>query len=298
MTGKIVKAVGGVFTVMCNNTGNVYTLFAPKKLRYSQQDILVGDDVTFSIIERKRGTVDSVLPRRNRMLRPEVANVDIAMIVIAPEPYPDLLLVDKIIINCYNQDIQPVIVINKCDLACEQFVSHIRENYEQHMHCHVVSAYSGHGLDELKGAIAGNTVCLAGQSAVGKTSLLNALVPTANKAVGELSAKTNRGRHTTRHSQIYAVHGGYFVDTTGFSMYELPDVEPSKLMLYYPELMEIAPECKYNMCTHTVEPIEDCAVQRAYNANKSRLPRYNRYLALHKELSNIGKYSEDEDDKY
>ncbi len=296
MTGKITKAVGGVFTVQSND--KVYTLFAPKKLRYAQNNLLVGDDVTFTVIQGKRGTVDSVLPRRNRMLRPEIANVDIALLVIAPEPYPDLLLIDKIIINCYNQNIRPVIVVNKRDLAGSEFIEHIQHNYSNYMDVYVVSASSGEGLDNVKSVIADNTVCLAGQSAVGKTSLLNALVPNMNKAVGELSSKTNRGRHTTRHSQIYSVHGGYFVDTTGFSMYELPDVQPSKLMLYYPELMDMASRCKYNMCTHTVEPLCDCAVRRQYQSDNNSLPRYNRYLALYRELSNAGKFSEDDDDKY
>ncbi len=277
MKGKVIKTVGGVFSTYAN--GKTYTLFAPKKLRYMDNNVLVGDNVEFTLTAKSRGIIDKVLPRTNSMIRPELANVDIAMLVVTSAPMIDMMLIDKMIINCHISNIKPVIVVNKSDMLTDEFVSLMHANYDDVAELYLVSALTSEGIDNIISLIDGNTVCMAGQSAVGKTSILNRLIPNLNKEVGGLSAKTNRGTHTTRYSKIFCVHGGYIADTTGFSLFDLLDIHSSQLALYYPEFTELSHNCKYNMCTHSVEP--DCAVRSLIKANgEQALPRYNRYLQL------------------
>ena len=277
--GTVIKGLGGVFEVMHDK--DTFVCVAPKKLRYGDGEILVGDKVRFEV-QKGKGVIERIYPRRNRMTRPEVANIDIAFILLTVAPAPDLLLADKILVNCFANKITPVIVVSKSDIADENFSQRIRNNYSSV--CDVVTVSSLNGdVSQLLGYIDGNTVCFAGQSAVGKTSLLNALVPDLNKKVGGLSLKTGRGRHTTRSSTIYSVGDGFVVDTTGFSMLEVTDTVSSDLMLYYDDMMQLSPQCRYKMCTHTAEP--DCAVKKAVEEGRFCLERYQRYLTLYNELA-------------
>lgn len=284
--GTVVKGLGGVFDVMCNK--DVYVCVAPKKLRYGDSDVLVGDKVSFTL-EGKKGVISKVLPRKNRMARPEVANIDIAFILVTVSPAPDLSLVDKILVNCFHNNITPVVVVSKSDIADDDFLKRIHDNYDKV--CDVVSI-SAHNNDvsALLHYIDGNTVCFAGQSAVGKTSLLNALVPNLNKAVGGLSHKTGRGRHTTRSSIVYSVGNGFVVDTTGFSMLEVTDTVSTSLMLYYDDFMQLSGGCRFKMCTHISEP--DCAVKKAVEEGNICKERYDRYVTL------FGELAEKEKNKY
>jgi ribosome biogenesis GTPase len=275
-----VKAVGGVFTVYADKK---YTCFAPKKIRYNEQDILVGDKVLFSVTAHTRGTIEEVLPRLNQLKRPEVANVDYLFILLAPEPAPELMLIDKIIVSALYAKVCPVLVINKADIASEEFVCNIRAEYSNVCDILVISTVTGSGVDTLLSYLYGKTVCLAGQSAVGKTSLLNFLLPTLNKEIGTLSAKSNRGTHTTRYSQIYETHDGFIVDTTGFSLLLFDyEIDSKQLMLYYDDMQQLATSCKYKMCTHTVEP--NCGVKQAVDVGTYPRGRYDRYVAFYNEL--------------
>jgi ribosome biogenesis GTPase len=176
-----------------------------------------------------------------------------------------------------------VLVINKSDIASDEFLRNIRAEYSNVCDILVISTVTGSGVDTLYSYLDGKTVCLAGQSAVGKTSLLNFLLPTLNKEVGTLSAKSNRGTHTTRYSQIYEAHGGFIVDTTGFSLLLFDyEIDSKELMLYYDDMQQLATQCKYKMCTHTVEP--NCAVKAAVNAGSYPRGRYDRYVAIYNEL--------------
>lgn len=284
MKGKIIKAVGGVFTVIHNDKR--CALYAPKKIRYNNGDVLVGDVVEFSLTESHKGIIDRVLPRFNKLTRPEVANIDVVLILIAVEPTPDFLLVDKIIINCFANNMTPVVVVNKSDISTPTFVDFINDRFADVCDVAVISATESNGIDNLHGYFEGNTVCLAGQSAVGKTSLMNSLLPSAKGKIGALSAKVSRGTHTTRHSEIYSLLGGYIVDTSGFSLLELLDIDRQQLMLYYPEFEQFQGKCKYNMCTHTVEP--DCAVKQ-YIADGNCIARYNSYVDLYNEMGQTAK---------
>lgn len=166
--GTVVKSVGGVFTVSCDD-GKV-VCFAPKKLRYFDMDVVVGDKVLFESIGHGKGVVKEILPRRNKLVRPEIANVDVCFIVLACEPQPDLYLCDKILINCFQEKIEPIIVVNKVDIT-ENIVQVTRENYGNVAEIVCVSAFE-QSASKLSAYIDdGKTACFAGQSAVGKTSL-------------------------------------------------------------------------------------------------------------------------------
>ena len=181
-TGKVVKSVGGVFYVFCD--GRRMRLFSRKKIRL-RDEVIVGDNVLF---DEKERTIEKVLPRTNRLVRPPVANVDCALIFVAPSPEPDLFLADKILLNCFRQDVSPLFVVNKKDISDDAFCDRIKSNYSSAATVFCVSALTGEGVEALKRALAGKTVCLTGQSAVGKTTLLN-LLTGENMPTGDLSKK-------------------------------------------------------------------------------------------------------------
>lgn len=275
--GTVTSIVANRYTVKCGN--KEYTAYARGKLR-RDGDIYVGDKVAV-VFERGEAVIDAVKPRTNSLVRPYVANVDAALIVIAKEPEPDMLLVDKIIVNCYVEGIKPVICYNKCELAGEGEIAKLLEPYRSFMDCIEVSAEEKRGFGDLAAFVEGKTVCLAGQSAVGKTSLLNALLDLNLKTDG-LSRKVKRGKNTTRHVEIYEALGGNIMDTCGFSMLTLVDLKPEELTYYYEDFIKYQDECRYRGCTHTEEP--DCAVKKAVAEEALDKGRYMRYLEIYGEL--------------
>ena len=283
LTGIVVKAVGGVFTVMVDDKN--YTCFSPKKFRFQDNDVLVGDKVKFEDLNKGKGVVTEILPRKNRLHRPEIANVDICFLVLASEPSPDLYLADKVLINCFQEQIQPIILVNKCDLP-NNALALVKENYSKIAPVLGLSAMDDSVL-QLKEYIYGKVVCFAGQSAVGKTSILNALLPSFNGQVGGLSAKTGSGTHTTRHSSLHKVFGGYVVDTCGFSLCDLDGIRSDELRLYLDDFVNIAHDCKFTSCTHTVEP--DCAVKKAVAEGLLCKGRYDRYVEEYNALKEAEK---------
>ena len=283
LTGIVVKAVGGVFTVMSND--KKYTCFSPKKFRFQDNDVLVGDKVKFEDLHKGKGVVTEILPRTNRLHRPEIANVDVCFLVLASEPAPDLYLADKVLINCFQEQIQPIVLVNKCDLA-NNALALVKENYSKIAPVLAVSALDDSVL-QLKEYINGKVVCFAGQSAVGKTSILNALIPDLNGQVGGLSVKTGRGTHTTRHSSLHKLFGGYVVDTCGFSLCDLAGIRSDELRLYLDDFVTIAHDCKFTSCTHTVEP--DCAVKKAVAEGVLCKGRYERYVEEYNALKEAEK---------
>ena len=283
LSGIVVKAVGGVFTVMCND--KKYTCFSPKKFRFQDNDVLVGDKVQFEDLHKGKGVVTEILPRKNRLHRPEIANVDICFLTLASEPSPDLYLADKVLINCFQEQIQPIILVNKCDLQ-NNALQLVEENYSKIAPIVAISAFDD-SVMQLKDYIVGKVVCFAGQSAVGKTSILNALLPELNGQVGGLSAKTGRGTHTTRHSSLHNVFDGYVVDTCGFSLCDLTGIRSDELRLYLDDFVTISHDCKFTSCTHTVEP--DCAVKKAVAEGVLCKGRYDRYVEEYNALKEAEK---------
>lgn len=270
--GRVIKAVASKFFV--DTPDGVKVCFARKRLK-NDGIIFVGDYVT---VAKDRGdlVIEEVKPRKNQLIRPYVSNIDVCFVVISPEPEPDFVLVDKIIVNCLEQNITPVLVKNKTDIDSVDTSEY--KNVVQVLEC---SAETGEGIDKLVEFAKGKTVCFAGQSAVGKSSLINAILDCDLLEVGELAKKIKRGKNTTRKTEIFNLNGTYFVDTCGFSMLETIDIEPKDLTLYYDDFEAFRRDCKFSTCTHTEEP--DCAV-KAHVGKEIGEGRYQRYLLVYKEL--------------
>ncbi len=278
LDGKVVKIVSNRYTVR-GEDGKEYRSYARGKLRL-KGDIYVGDNVKL-VFERGDAVIDEVKERTNRLIRPYCANVDSALIVIAKEPVPDMLLMDKIIINCHLEGIKPVILYNKADLASKEEIESVFGPYKDYIDCLALSAVEKTGLEEIKPYIEDKVVCFAGQSAVGKTSLLNAILDLNLKTDG-LSAKIKRGKNTTRHVEIYHALGGDIMDTCGFSMLETIPINPEDLIYYYLDFLPYQDGCRFKSCTHIDEP--DCAVKKAVEEGKLSKERYQRYLEIYNEL--------------
>ena len=271
--GRVIKAVASKFFV--DTKDGVKVCFARKRLK-NDGIIFVGDYVTIAK-DRDSFVIEDVKPRKNCLIRPYVSNIDVCFIVIAPEPEPDFVLVDKVIVNCLAEGIKPVLVKNKCDIN-DIDTSEYQGVVEQ-IDC---SASTSQNVDKIIEYAKGKTACFAGQSAVGKSSLLNAILDSDELEVGELARKIKRGKNTTRKTEIFAVgNDTYFVDTCGFSMLEAAQIEPEDLRLYFDDLEKYRPECRFNMCVHIDEP--DCAVKE-HVGKEIGVGRYERYKTIYNEL--------------
>lgn len=296
--GRIIKGIGGFYTVLTED-GSTCVCKARGLFRKQEKTPLVGDMVEFSFDEEKsavsaqdephsggsNGYLMNILPRRNVLIRPAAANIDRLLIVVAASrPEPDLLLADKLLVCCEKLHIDPVIVINKCDEAAVGAAERIAAEYERTGYrIYLVSAASGSGIETLKTELENAVVCLAGQSAVGKSSLLNALLPGLALKVGSLSEKTERGRHTTRHTELIPVgRSGAVLDTPGFSLLDNIEIEPQGIKNCYPEFRSVRGECRFSGCIHVSEP--NCAVKAGGESVISR-GRYERYVHLVKEAT-------------
>lgn len=275
MEGSIIKGVGGFYYVSTDQ--GVITSKARGAFRKEGITPVVGDRVTLTLHASGYAQIDAILPRRNLLIRPAVANVDRLLIVISAHlPEPDWLLCDKLIVQAKLNDIEPVLVLNKADEADPS----IREAFEQDYGLFlrvVVSARTGEGLHALQDAIRGKICCFAGQSAVGKSSLMNALLPELDLPVGELTRKTDRGRHTTRHAQLWPCFGGALLDTPGFSLYEPDSFDEQLLLGCYPEFA-LADPCRFPGCMHRSEP--GCGVKTLLTDGRLSPARYERYVQI------------------
>ena len=279
MVGSIMRGIGSFYTVLCDEDGLEYTLRAQKKLRHQKLTPMVGDRVRFTPGEGEdNGWLEEILPRRSVMLRPSVANCDMLMLVVASVPHPDMLLIDKLILRAARGGMTPAICVNKIDLG-DALEQSIREEYAgTQLRVFAASAMTGEGIPALREAMRGKVTCLAGQSAVGKSSLINALLG-LQLETGGLSRKTERGRHTTRRSEMMASDGMLVLDTPGFSLLELEDgIEPQDFAQLYPEYNELAGECRFRPCLHDREP--GCAVKEAVAAGRLSAVRWERYREL------------------
>lgn len=265
------KAVGGAFFVRCGDELQTCSVRGKVKRDF---EIYVGD-----YVEAENGVIESVYPRKNRMIRPYIANLDALIIVVAPVPEPDWNLVEKLLLNCHEQNIEPVIAYNKIDLKCD--AAEKLRPYEKDVKTVAVSAKTGENIDELRKIIDGRLVSFCGQSAVGKSSLINALGG-KKLETGELSRKIQRGKNTTRHVEIYDLPNGRIADTCGFSVMENIDIEPEELIYYYDEFLAVQNQCRFANCTHTGEP--DCAVKKGLENGTINKDRYERYVKLYEEL--------------
>lgn len=246
--------------------------------------IVVGDYVEIEPNEYDKGKyiITKVCARKNSIPRPPLANIDKLLIVISPKPEPDLLLVDKLIIYCMINNIEPIIIINKSDIASNEFIDEIKAEY-YFIKVLVLSALNNLGLGELRETIKDSLTALCGQSAVGKSSLLNALIPNINLETQGLSRKIDRGKHTTRVNELYIHEDIMIADTPGFSNLEMLDIEYKDLPLFYPEFDEYLDKCRYLDCSHVKEG-KDCVIASAVENGLINKARYDRYCTLYARL--------------
>ena len=292
MRGKIIKGIAGFYYIYAED-GQVYECKAKGIFRKDNQKPLVGDNVEISILDEneKEGSVTAILPRKNSLIRPAVANVDQAFVIFAMEnPKPNYMLLDRFLIMMEQQGIPAVVCFNKKDLGTEEELDFLYRTYTQcGSRVILSSALKGEGISEIHEILRGKTTVVAGPSGVGKSSLTNSLQREIQMETGEISKKLKRGKHTTRHSQVIPVgEDTFLVDTPGFSSLYLTDMEEQELKNYFPEFREYEEECRFQGCRHIHEP--GCAVKEALEADKISRLRYEDYLALHQELKEKRRY--------
>ena len=277
--GVLVRGFGG-FYVAVDENGTEHILRCKKKFRRMHISPLVGDQVAFIPGEgEEHGWLEDILPRTSECLRPPVANVQLLIVVICPSPEPDLLLVDRMLIRARLQGMKTAIVVNKSDLD-PTLAGRIREEYAgAEYQVLSASAKEKHGLNDLRALMEGAGICcLTGQSGVGKSTLLNALLG-LELETGDISEKIQRGKNTTRHAQLLISGSIRVLDTAGFSLLELDaKQEPEKLREVYPEFQPYEGCCRFAPCLHDREP--GCAVTAAVEAGEISADRVLRYRQL------------------
>lgn len=291
MQGKIIRGIGGFYYINAGNS--IYECKAKGSFRKDGIRPLVGDDCIIDILDEKNrlANITSILPRHSEIIRPAVANVDQAMIIFAiSRPEPNFNLLDRFIIQISQKDLPCIIVINKMDLADDDQRREIEEAYVA-CGCKVVftSVSNREGVEEIRKLIKGKTTTVAGPSGVGKSSMINLLQSAVKMQTGVLSDKIDRGKHTTRHSELIPIdEDTYILDTPGFSSLNLFDVSTDTLKDYYYEFEDYAAECRFLDCKHISEP--DCRVKKAVESGEVSRLRYENYLTLYRECKEKRKY--------
>ena len=284
MEGWLIRGQGGVYTAE-DESGAQYVLRAKNRFRRQHISPLVGDRILFTpgTVSDEHGWIDEILPRESVFVRPAVANVTMMAIVVAPEPSPDLLLVDRLLVQCRRQGIRAALVVNKCDLDPALAPALARSYKEAEVPVHAISAANGDGLEALERRLDGETVSLSGQSGVGKSTLTNSLLHVSAET-GEISRRIQRGRNTTRHVELFRAPRFCLMDTPGFSLITLSEeqLEPILLQDFYPEFEGLRDGCRFTPCWHQGEP--GCRVREAVKAGEIDPERYARYVALLREL--------------
>jgi ribosome biogenesis GTPase len=287
MKGKILKGIGGFYYVFAENE-QLYECKAKGIFRNQNIKPLVGDNVDMDILDEvmNKGNIINILERTNDLIRPAVANVDQAMIIFAAaKPTPNLNLLDRFLILMLQQNVETIICFNKTDVVTEKELALLEETYRNCGYRTLfTSTFTEEGITSVKELLAHKTTVLAGPSGVGKSSIINLLSPEANTKTGEISEKIQRGKHTTRHSELIAVGEETFVmDTPGFSSLYLEGLEKDELKEFFPEFKEYASQCRFLGCMHLNEP--DCKVKEALEKDKISKIRYKNYKDLFEELN-------------
>ena len=292
MQGKIIKGIAGFYYVHVAGSG-IYECKAKGVFRSQNVKPLVGDNVELSVLneEEKTGNIEGILPRMNELIRPAVANVDQALVIFAAaKPKPNFNLLDRFLISMKYQEVPVVICFNKQDMVEEDELRLLRSTYEAAGYeVYTTSAARESGMEALREILKGKTTTVAGPSGVGKSSLINILQPEAAMETGAISRKIERGKHTTRHSELFALDEDSFIcDTPGFSSVFLPELEKEELWKYFPEFSEFESYCRFQGCMHIHEP--DCGVKDALAEGKISPCRYENYKMLYEELKDRRKY--------
>lgn len=286
------KGIAGFYYIYAED-GEIYECKAKGIFRKDNQKPLVGDDVDITVLDEneKLGNIIDILPRKNSLIRPAVANVEQALVIFAMEdPKPNFLLLDRFLIMMEQAGVPAIICFNKKDLAKKE---EIEELYQIYSKCGyevlMTSALEEEGLEIIRKILKGKTTVVAGPSGVGKSSLTNLMQGDVQMETGEISKKLKRGKHTTRHSQVIPIgEETYLMDTPGFSSLYLTDMEEQELKDYFPEFREYEGRCRFLGCRHIHEP--GCAVKEALENQEISKLRYEDYVSLYGELKEKRRY--------
>ncbi len=291
MTGKIIKGIAGFYYVY--TTLGLVECKAKGVFRNKNIKPLVGDNVRVEIIDEDQmtGNIEEILERRNALIRPASANIDQAMIIFAiTKPDPNYNLLDRFLISMRQQDISTIVCFNKSDIATDDEIAELKNAYEG-CGCRVlfVSARVEEGIGDIREVLKGRTTVVAGPSGVGKSTIVNALYPEANMETGEISRKIERGRHTTRHAELFALADDTFImDTPGFTSLYLTGLKKEELWEYYPEFSAYEKNCRFGGCSHLSEPV--CGIKDAVDHGLISHIRYENYGILYRELKDSEKW--------
>ena len=292
MQGKIIKGIAGFYYVHVVESG-LYECKAKGVFRKEKIKPLVGDMVELDVLDEteKKGNIVDILPRKNELIRPAVANIDQALVVFAvTKPKPHFNLLDRFLIMMESKGIPVVLCFNKKDIATEPEIQKLKDIYEACGYQIVfTSAVLEENISRLKGFLKGKTTAIAGPSGVGKSSLINIIQPDARMETGSISEKIERGKHTTRHSELIWIEDDtYIMDTPGFSSLYTNDFEKEELKFYFTEFAPFEGQCRFQGCDHVHEP--GCAVKGALQEGKIHPVRYENYLEMYNELKERRRY--------
>ncbi len=292
MQGKIVKGIAGFYYVHVVGSG-VYECKAKGVFRKEKIKPLVGDNVEIEALDEKNmeGNITEILPRKNDLIRPAVANIDQALVVFAvTQPDPHFNLLDRFLVMMERKEIPTVLCFNKTDIAESPLITELKQIYSGCGYPVLfTSAKEEENIEKLKELLKGKTTAIAGPSGVGKSSLINLLQSRVKMETGSISRKIARGKHTTRHSELLVLgKDSYIMDTPGFSSLYVNDFEKEELKYYFPEFDPYEGQCRFNGCDHIHEP--GCAVKEAVEEGKIHRVRYQDYTEMYRELQERKKY--------
>jgi len=292
MQEKIIKGIAGFYYVNVVESG-VYECKAKGVFRKEKIKPLVGDNVRIEILdeENKTGNIVEIFPRKNELIRPAVANIDQALVVFAvTKPTPHFNLLDRFLVMMERKEIPVVLCFNKKDIATSPEIAELEAIYEKCGYPIVfTSALEQENIEEIRRLLLKKTTAIAGPSGVGKSSLINLLQNQVQMETGTISRKIERGKHTTRHSELIAVDAdSYIMDTPGFSSLYVNDFEKEELKYYFREFASYEGQCRFQGCDHVHEP--GCAVKEALEEGKIHPIRYKNYLEMYTELKEKKRY--------
>lgn len=284
-TGKLIKGIGGFYYVKCD--GEVYECKARGNFRKQKISPLVGDNVEFNVFENSENAIENILPRKNELIRPPLANLDTLFIVSSlTDPKVNTEIIDNLIAICEYKQIEPVIVFTKTDLDDSgEYYKNIYTNAG--FKVILCDNNTGSGSQEIKEFLKGKSSAFTGNTGVGKSSLLNNIFPNLKLKTGETSKKLGRGKHTTRQCELFDTDGGYVADTPGFSSLDFQKCErilKDDLPYCFREFVEYLPYCKFSTCSHTSD--KGCAVLKAVEDGKISESRHNSYVSMYEEVKN------------
>lgn len=291
MQGKIIKGIAGFYYVYTSL--GLIECKAKGIFRKDRIKPLVGDNVEIELVDGadRTGNVIKIFPRKNALIRPACANVDQSLVIFAiVKPDPNYNLLDRFLISMQKQNLPSVICFNKKDISSEEEQEELLTAYSGcGYRVLFVSGAKNQGIEEIRNCLTGKTTVVAGPSGVGKSTIINALYPKANMEIGEISRKIERGKHTTRHAELFALtEDTFLMDTPGFTSLSLGDMEKEELQGFYPEFSQYERDCRFGGCAHLSEPV--CGVKDALNRGAISRVRYNNYSILYEELKNRKKY--------